>query len=72
MNDYRTKTKTLKSPRHRIFSLITIMFKPLVNAHPFSQGSPSQPPSLMSFWMTVFLTDTKDYEAGKINTSAES
>ena len=46
--------------------------KPLVNAHPFSHGSPSQPPSLMSFWMTVFLTDTKDYEAGKINTSAES
>lgn len=46
--------------------------KPILNALPFSQSSPSQPPSLMSFWMIVFLTDTKDHEKGKINPSEES
>ena len=28
--------------------------KHLPNAHPFAQSSPSHPPSLMSFWMTLF------------------
>ena len=28
--------------------------KPLLNAHPFSQSPPSHPPSIMSFWMTLF------------------
>lgn len=28
--------------------------KPLLSAHPFSQSPPSQPPSIMSFWMTLF------------------
>ena len=27
--------------------------RPLLNAHPFSQSSPSHPPLLMSFWMTL-------------------
>ena len=46
--------------------------KSLLSAHPFSQSSPSHPPSLMSFWMTLFLPDVKAHEGDKRNASADS
>ena len=46
--------------------------KPLLNAHPFSQSPPSDPPSIMSFWMTLFSYQIQELmRKVKINPSAE-